>query len=105
MKKKKKKNEIFPYIYLPYPIPILYHTIVDISIYTYLVLFHSTYTPLPTSSIHTPIPFIYLPYSVYPYFSYTIVNISIYPGTLAKGLACAHFGEKDQRKLKNETVG
>ena len=27
------------------------------------------------------------------------------PGTLAKGLAGAHFGEKDQMKLKNETVG
>jgi len=29
----------------------------------------------------------------------------IIPGTLAKGLAGAHFGEKDQMKLKNETVG
>jgi hypothetical protein len=27
-----------------------------------------------------------------------------YAGTLAKGLAGAHFGEKDQMKLKNETV-
>jgi tetrahydromethanopterin S-methyltransferase subunit A len=27
------------------------------------------------------------------------------PGTLAKGLAGAHFGEQDQMKLKNETVG
>ena len=27
------------------------------------------------------------------------------PGTLAKGMAGAHFGEKDQMKLKNETVG
>ena len=27
------------------------------------------------------------------------------PGTLAKGLAGAHFGEKDQMKLKNGTVG
>ena len=26
------------------------------------------------------------------------------PGTLAKGLAGAHFGEKNQMKLKNETV-
>ena len=29
----------------------------------------------------------------------------IIPGTLAKGLAGAHFGEKDQMKLKNGTVG
>ena len=29
----------------------------------------------------------------------------IIPGTLAKGLAGAHFGEEDQMKLKNETVG
>ena len=29
----------------------------------------------------------------------------VIPGTLAKGLAGAHFGEKDQMKLKNETVG
>ena len=27
------------------------------------------------------------------------------PETLAKGLAGAHFGEKDQMKLKNGTVG
>ena len=27
------------------------------------------------------------------------------PGTLAKGLAGAHFGEKNKMKLKNETVG
>ena len=31
--------------------------------------------------------------------------IELIPRTLAKGLAGAHFGEKDQMKLKNETVG